>query len=871
MSLDSLEREYAMGDLKLYREFDSSHFISNAKSAITNKVEAVNLRMKMNYYSSMLTKALNDFSAINLDKDEFNDFIGKFESMDRLPEMNLTIRDLNQEDIGAIKPQYISQYVLMIQMMIDKVLNNAISDAELMRFISNEFPIKVEKQVVKTDIGYGLTSKEMLKNEVPIVKVDSNYVLNTVIPFVSNYQSVKTQTITEAKGLLDAIIKAEDDIKAMLAVIEKIKSEGKYPFETITKLNQVSFNAIRGIIDIMSYCTFIMIRKMNNINGKAIACERLFNDLTNVYSIEMASEAAGISNNIIATDAYSVADQFLDGRADTFVELSRNAIDYYSSLTNFDNIENFSEYSLANYENYNNGRETGQYPYNIEVYSDIAKGLLSISSGLDIIGKEGDEYLLIFDDILKDAGLNMPLRERFRNELENIKDITHSEQNVMFNEIMYFGRNMESLAAIVFEVHNKIELLIERFDRNTNQEYNDVATITELKSFLENFLGEFIDFVKDFSELYMKRLVELKRRMDEIVHTPSEAGSIVNVEYNDDTDNTDYLGESEMSIIDEFEENTAEYFKELETSYFKEREYALKGMNVVIEADTQPTVQTSDANNQKPSTQVTVQDNSGTDNKDAKSGGTLSKLKADILNWIQEKINKFRENLEKAKPKNTKWLADNKEELLGRSYNNVTVNILPYQNIAADAIIGDIGKVSGAVKGMTPQNLQSITKKGALYKKLFPSINGIAKTKNLGESLVTYYKVGTGKMEVQPISNGELKTQITTVIFPFCEAYQNDYSNRLTAALEELGKAVDNQIKSYGGGTAVTESVSIFTEEENKNTEGNISEKANWMREAVKIYAGSVMNAVRDRNNDYLKVLSSLTPKTPVKPANENK
>ena len=126
-------------------------------------------------------------------------------------------------------------------------------------------------------------------------------------------------------------------------------------------------------------------------------------------------------------------------------------------------------------------------------------------------------------------------------------------------------------------------------------------------------------------------------------------------------------------------------------------------------------------------------------------------------------------------------------------------------------------------------------------------------------------------MEVQPISNGELKTQITTVIFPFCEAYQNDYSNRLTAALEELGKAVDNQIKSYGGGTAVTESVSIFTEEENKNTEGNISEKANWMREAVKIYAGSVMNAVRDRNNDYLKVLSSLTPKTPVKPANENK
>ena len=47
--LKSLEREYVLGDVQIFHEFDTSHFISNAKSAITNKVEAVNMNMKFDY------------------------------------------------------------------------------------------------------------------------------------------------------------------------------------------------------------------------------------------------------------------------------------------------------------------------------------------------------------------------------------------------------------------------------------------------------------------------------------------------------------------------------------------------------------------------------------------------------------------------------------------------------------------------------------------------------------------------------------------------------------------------------------------------------------------------------------------------------
>lgn len=37
-----------------------------------------------------------------------------------------------------------------------------------------------------------------------------------------------------------------------------------------------------------------------------------------------------------------------------------------------------------------------------------------------------------------------------------------------------------------------------------------------------------------------------------------------------------------------------------------------------------------------------------------------------------------------------------------------------------------------------------------------------------------------------------------------------------------------------------------------------MSQKANWMNKAVQLYCGSTMNAIRDRYNDYVGILSKL-------------
>ena len=48
----------------------------------------------------------------------------------------------------------------------------------------------------------------------------------------------------------------------------------------------------------------------------------------------------------------------------------------------------------------------------------------------------------------------------------------------------------------------------------------------------------------------------------------------------------------------------------------------------------------------------------------------------------------------------------------------------------------------------------------------------------------------------------------------------------------------------------------------NQNNSGaNITQKTGWIQTCVRNYIGCILTAIRDRNNDYLKVLFALAPK----------
>lgn len=863
--LTNLERDYVMGDTQIFNEFDNSHFISNAKSAITNKVEAVNMNMKFGYYTSMIEKAIQSFSTIKIDKDTINNFLMKFNNISKLDSSSIMVKDITQSDVVCFKPQYLAQYISLVQIAIDKAIKGDITQEEIVRYISGEIPEKIERQVVKTTLSYGVNAKDLIKmDNSKLVKLDTLYVKEKVIPFVMKYDTIKNETLTEANSVMNAIKETEDSVKAMLIAIEKIKASGNINGTKIHSLNQISFNAIRGVMEVISYVSFMLIRKLNNVSSNILSCNKLYEDISNMYADSIAESA--LDQNILPTDIESLCQSLIEGRADAYISLAQNIYDFHAMTPDADNITDPADNNQVN-------QEIDQQEYDKSVYEDISKSYIEISAGLDIIGAEGDEYLLIFDDVIDKSGFSLILEERFQNEIRSIKDISDTSNDLkrLLAEVKDFGNNMSILAKIIAETYIKLKYLQKRFSANNNGEYTDFETINELKIFLSRLESQYRDMTIKVAEAFFDRLKVLGTNISTIKENledklPIETSS--NLDFSEAF--LDYVDDMFESIIESYEEENKIYFDALQRSYFVEKELVLRGVSTVFEADepstnnaTQTTNNTNQDNN--ANTKVTVQDNNNQKTTSGNTGGITSK----ISEFIRKTLDRFLEFNGKTSTKNSKWLAENKTELMNRSYNNVTVNILPYNNIPSNQITDEILKVQNNIKTITPQTLQSITSKDALYSKLFPFISGGIKEANgsLSDQFTKYYKVGNGQLQVKPIANGELKTEITTVMIPFCEEYIGSFKDMLDKNLSSLGKTLDETIATYNT-TTTTESVSIFTEADENvpNTKNSMKEKAGWMSEAIRYYTGSVLNAVRDRNVDYLKVLSSLVPKTPAKP-----
>lgn len=910
--LRSLEQEYVMGDTQLFNEFDVSHFISNAKSAITNKVEAVNMNMKFDYYTSMLKKAINSFSLIKLDKDTIRDFLMKFDTLSRLDNANNMVRDITHSDVTSFKPQYLAQYVSMVQVAIDRAVRGEITQEEIARFIGGDVTEKVERQVVKTTLPFGLQSKDLVKMDTTkYVKADTSYVKGKVIPFVSKYDQIKNEALTEANAVMNAIQESEENVKAMLSVIEKIKSSGNIDGTKIQLLNQISYNSIRGIIEVISYISFMLIHKLNTISSNIIACNDLYTDISNIYADGNVNESA-FDHNIFPTDIKSLTEGLLEGKSAAYESLATNIYEYHGILPDSSNIENPTDANLVN-------MEVDQHEYDRTAYENIIKAYMEISVGLDVISVEADEFLLIYDDIIKKSGFLIVLEERFQNELREIQTVSDGSTDLirLLAEVKDFGNNMSTIAKVVYETYNKMKFLQNRYADNINGEYTDFETINELKIFLGGLEEQYKSMTEKVASACYDRIKSLGIKV-------SNARNNTNVSTNANTipiETSSNLDFSESQIdykhimfnimMEYYDEEHENYFNALQRSYFAEKELALRGVKAIFEADepatntaTTTNVNDTNANNNdaKNNTKVSVQDNNKSSNGSTNNNsgnGVFQKLSTKISEFINNAVQRFMEFVGRTSNKNAEWLKDNKDELMGRPYVNVALNILPYRNITPDKIISDAQALSTNLSALTLDTLKTITKKDQLYGKLFSFINNLSENKTsdgslineskgtLQEQITKYYKVGTAELNTITIANGELKNEITNVIFPFCEDYvnENGFRGRLKTALNAVGKSAESIISSYND-TTTTESVSIFTEVSigkddvqftgstgTSNTQVNISEKVKWIAEAVRYFTGSVLNAVRDRNNDYLKALSSLlpkTPKTPVEPKSQN-
>jgi hypothetical protein len=245
----------------------------------------------------------------------------------------------------------------------------------------------------------------------------------------------------------------------------------------------------RAILDGVSFITYAAIRKAHQFEECVVACQNIYNALTLTFSDVINIIESGLYDNrsITADDAYDIAEKLIDGKNDVFVELANNIIEYHKGYVS-------SQTQIA--AGVSGGEVTdfmttmlSQNMYNNDLYKDIVKIFIEIGNGLDIVAKNYDDRLLVFDDIVKKAGFSLTLIDRFQNDIKAIDDLSmygitsldignggEKERiyHMILSEITDYPKLTESIAKAAKEVKARVDYIEELFNDKRDTELASV-------------------------------------------------------------------------------------------------------------------------------------------------------------------------------------------------------------------------------------------------------------------------------------------------------------------------------------------------------------------------------------------------------------
>ena len=861
---NDLEQEFVLKDMEVFEEFDASHFISIAKGATTGKVESIKVNLKFDYYTSMLERAIQSFSDIKLDKNATKLFMAKLSDIPKLNASNTMVKDISLDNT-VFKPQYLSQYITLVQKNIDALINDEINFVTATKFMTDDYPIKVEKQIVKTTIPYGITSKELRKETnltAPLVKADFNFIKTKVLPFVTGYEKLKQDTMTESNAVLNSIKEAEVTVKAMLNALNKLRAVEGISSAKINEVNQLAYNSIRGIIDVVAFVSFNLIHKLNVISSNVITLNRLYTTIFNLHEGNVTE--ASLDRMVVNNDEYSCGSKLIQGQVPAYTILANNIYEYHMGM-------------LDQFQSDDNGTDR-IYPK--DIFEEIVKAYIIISEGLNIIAREGDDYLLIFDDIINKSGFSLVLVDRFREVINNINDLSmYSNDGIdqvamdvemylsMLTEVKNYPDNMQKIADACHETFNKLIYLQERFADNINGEFADMETCNELKVFMKDLKEQYVDMTNTIANNAMTRLRTIGEKLVEMEATnPDVAYTSDNVVAIDTSSDVDISESAFDLLVEEKATEIKNHFNELQKQYIREKMLALENVNVIFEAEAAP------ANGSTDNTKPTVIDNSkpednGGNNTPQTSSATVNSVIDQILKFFEDMRNKMNNIITKNSKHNQEFLNANKDGLLNRSYNNVTIQIVNYDNVTLETIKGQMNQLTHNVARLSPQVIQGFKSISDVYKNLTPFISGMNATEDteIKKQMYNFYAMGnvTSDPANKNVSNGELKTFVANEMIPYCETYYGfmadtfvPFTNDISDKLKDVASKLDTGNVNNQGATVKE---SAMTEADaGVNTETSMSQKMKWVLAVVRLYTNSLSDVLRSRNNAYLKILNSL-------------
>jgi len=877
-------RDFLLGDIEVMNTFESASF-SGIANLNLGKGD-IGTKFKTKFYSSQILKAKTLVEDIAIDKKEFADFIGLFNSM-KGKDVSFSAQSFPTRKAvdTVIKPKYINDYMDSAANIIDGVINGSVSKSDIDKWATKTVVDKVENQVVKTNLSIKTSDKFDFVIKDTNQKYTYDSINNTVIPFVNSLKSYKESILSEANEVYNTISAAEDKLNKYIDVANDMMTS--MDKDIAKKVSYAMYHVCKSTIEIISYVSCAEIIKLNDFTGKAYAVDSIYRNLSNVASIsesangEESVNATGVVNNDIA----DIANNLLLGNTAAFDVYANRIAEFHAGLLKDGDAPN-EEDGIDN---------TSEVRNNEDVYDDIVRANIEIGQSLDHIVSLTSDFIFDPEDAINDSGFLMSLEDKYVNAIKRIDDLSDYNESELsdvnggsinlykrvLSEISKYPENMRNIAKAISSNKIRIDNLIKKFEYSTSPNenlYKNTEAVKDIREWLSHFKDDYIKFVETIASKYMARLHNLSNIADTINNTVDEPVQQVanDTASFDDISSTDYTESVYDAMYDSIVKDFMESFENLQKEYYQEREDNLTGRTIVYEAD-----------EAQKEVKPTVVDNSGENSKASGGEGIVEKF----INWLSKTIESFTNGAKRASEnEKAKNVINSEDALASRSYNNVSANLPSYKDLPFGDILKDFTVVGGNISKLTPAEWQAGNTEEYYYTKLFPFITGLKKDDKVPfeQQVKNWYKYGNVKepMSVK-IENGMLKTKMGQSIIPYIKLWKGwnalpDQINKAGSSIKDAFAVAENKIKGNTNTNAVqTESATedIVSEADANAVADTAKDAANEMKNvaantvtsmtsnlniALNLsmkYVGAVLNSQRDRFQDYINLASMLIPK----------
>lgn len=806
---------------------------------------------------SYIQDQINVWNEVLKRKDELDEFFTNIYNNDDFEKcLSTTIPIYDVGEVQAIRPQYLTQYLKKSFKTIDTSIKDSKS-VDGNEFCSSKQLDILKKSVVSSRYPKYFDQTNFLKIDTKkVVHVNSSYITNVMLPFIRSADYETKNMIDNANNAISVIENSILQINDAITAFNKIFDDIDNPIFTYKLLSRM----ISNFLNASKYMIASIMRKIY------------------IYTANM-KEYCGLKDGIM--DTFQNGDDILhesvmDGSYDFRDEdIVLNMLNGRSDITDSVIQRVFSKFRayLSEYQPRELGDdfhslidlEIENAPFDIQLYKKMLGMEKSIYDITQSIIKLSDDPELSIEDIQSNSGLNQSILNTFSDTLLRVSNTSAydavdgvSEYNrcmSILNELLYAQKFFPKFSGNVKNIYDDFSEFKKSIQRNENDKYENHERNKEEILFLESFEKDFRQLLLQLGRNYLNRIMELE---DILIHNESSISGIapeqLDIDYSEDYI-SDALATNEdidTSIIEACCANTLYEFEKvlMENSitaspinFFEDGEQPAQNQQNTSSTNNEQQGNNNSQNTQSP--KPSVVDNSGnqTDNSGKNNGlsGVLQSLR-DFLSGIVKKISTA---IGKGKS-NLSWIDENEESLRNRSYTNVSINVVPYdENVSYSKLINDCSAEINNWKS----NPIGKTEEQVMQKMLKTLPKAIKKNKDgsWDESLVNALKYGNGEVgKTITYSDSAIVPEVGKMI-DYCKNYYTRFDKDIQAAtttIEEAIKDLDNKNpdnKKVGDGMSPQETIT-------------------FMLKTSSTLTSIIAGVARDRVNDYLSILKDLVP-----------